>query len=254
MTIKYALYPTNFGSKKPTYYARVITSQLLDTEDIIEIVAKRGTTVTHTDVRSVIDILSRVIEDKLAEGASIHLPFANFSLTIKGQFNEFSDKFNHRLHTITPTVNKGKLLKKATFKHLPAQKIRIPKKHPHLITFKDLASGTNNDMITPGGLGILLGYNLAIDLLDPTQGIYLVKKDKKKIQYPVPDIGKNEDSELIFKIPDDLEKGIYTCKVCTMLRDGTPGSGKLVYTLAHPSVHRRRKSTTIRRPRNSGND
>lgn len=244
MPIKYAIYQNNLNDGKTGYYAKAISSNSLNTDEIIDIIANRGTTVTKTDVQCVLEILSTVIEDELKNGATIRLPFANFSTVIKGKFKGYNDKFVGSRHTISASVSLGKRLKKSMREMLSVQKTSLPEKRPSPRSFSDISSGTQDMFITPGGPAIITGKYLRFDLSDPKQGIFLINAQNRKDSKRVSQIGKNEPGELFFKIPDDLQPAVYEVAVLSTI-NGSLRRGVLQNTLI-ASEHQQASSDTLK--------
>jgi hypothetical protein len=181
-------------------------------EDVIARMVERDSTVTKADILSVMEDFEKVLESFISEGASVVLPFANYSTSIKGVFEGQDSTFDSAKHQITINVNPGKEINKTLTKQgLTVEKQETVIPQPNLTIFTDFNSGKKNSIITPAGMGQILGHRLKFDPAVDEDGIYFVKDDNTEIKVSV--VGQNKPSVLMFMIPSDLTSGDYNPQV-----------------------------------------
>ncbi len=224
MSIQYALYENNLNTAKAnTYTAKVKSYQTVTEEVLIDELAQRGTTLTKTDLKAVMTLLSDAIEQHLALGNSINLPFANFIPVIKGVFSASDDIYDEKRHALSVSVSLGNRLRKFSKLGVSCKKIRLPKPRPAMDNFIDCNTETQDTLITPGGLAKILGYRLIFDDQDPDQGVFFKSSDKKST--PVIKFALIRAKVLVFTVPKELQRGTYTVEIRTkfgsILREGT---------------------------------
>jgi hypothetical protein len=85
---------------------------------------------------------------------------------------------------------------------------------PLLVSLEDIASGTVNDTVTPGGVATLSGVRLNFRKDDPQQGIFLIDsaKNEHRIERTLSHTGK----QIVFLIPATLTPDEYTLELRTL--------------------------------------
>lgn len=212
MTIQYALYKNKLATaKNKTFTAKVKSYRSITEDALLDELADRGTTLTKTDIKAVLELLSESIERNLSRGNTINLPFANFIPVIKGTFNDPNDQFRDSRHKISFSVSLGNRLRKLPKRGLRVKKIRPLTPRPVIEECVDLTTNTVDTRITPGGLAKLSGFSLKLDNNDEKQGIFLRIKGKKKIR--ITQYGQIRARDILFLIPEGLKKGNYSLEV-----------------------------------------
>jgi hypothetical protein len=207
MPINYYLRENKLTQEEGDYMANVRSSRQVDLEDVIKRMGERGSTVTKADILSVMEDFEGALESLLAEGANVTTPFANFSTSIRGVFDGATDSFDPSRHQITLIVHPGKNVRAYFKQNVSPQKEEKADKGPNLIDFVDNNSGEHNSILTPGGLGTLIGNRLSYDPEDQNQGVFFIAEDGAETQVAI--IGQNKPSMLVFIIPETLSSGDY---------------------------------------------
>lgn len=212
MTIQYALYENKLNTAKAhTFTAKVKSYQTISEDILVDELAKQGTTLTKTDIKAVLELLSDAIERNLEKGNTINLPFANFIPIIKGIFDSSTDQYDEKRHRVSVSVSLGNRLRKFSNLKIRPKKIRLPKPSPVIDNFQDLDSESLDSIMTPGGMGKLLGFHLVFDQQDTDQGVFILTQRKKRIR--IPQYALIKSKMIIFMVPKDLEKGTYSIEV-----------------------------------------
>jgi hypothetical protein len=103
---------------------------------------------------------------------------------------------------------------------------------PVPIHYDDLATETQDDLVSPGKTAKINGSLLKFDESDPQQGVFFVNIANGSSKHATGKFAKNKPGELIFSNPTDLVPGLYRLEVRTIIT-GTKGirSGVLPYEL-----------------------
>ena len=87
--------------------------------------------------------------------------------------------------------------------------------NPFQLTFN---SEARNSVLTPGGMGELVGHRLKVDPADDAQGVFFVTEDGAETKVAV--LGRNKPANLMFLVPDSLTAGNYTLEVRAKIYSG----------------------------------
>ena len=166
--------------------------------DVVEEMLKRGTLLTRTDITAVFDLFHIVTDDLVKQGYSINLPICNGSPSISGVFTGPDDAFDPSRHFVKYNLNPGTLIRDALSK-IKVEKTDPVDKSPYIERFNDVVSQTSDDVLTPKGIGELIGSRISFDAADEEQGLYFIATDGSENK--VTTIALNKPSKLIFMIP-----------------------------------------------------
>ncbi len=173
MNIHYLLYPNKLTEDPGDYIARVRVAGAADLDKVIDrMINQEGSIAVRADVLSTMEDFFHAVEDLLVEGYTVRTPVANFRLGVKGTFDGAGDSFDPKRHRIVAKANIGLRLRKAV-----PPRIEMAKGHgslyiPRPEEYSDAASGSVNDILTPGGIGKVRGNLLRFDPADPLQGVF----------------------------------------------------------------------------------
>ncbi len=228
MKVKFSLIENKLTPDPNDYRARVHPENTLTVEDIINTMTGHGSTVTKAESLAVIEEYNRAIFEALSKGHNVQMPEFTIGISIRGVFNSKKETFNGSKHKVELKMNpKGKL--KEAIKTITLQKVKAPDNGPLLEMLKDLMSGTENELLTPGGIAHIEGQDMKFDASDPAQGIFLMAGDKTETK--VETIARNMPSELIFMVPA-LAPGTYDLELRSIAHKGkTLRTGELAPTL-----------------------
>jgi hypothetical protein len=230
MPIQYVLHENNLTSDPGDYAAMVQPSASAELEDVIERVIEGGSTISRPDIFGVLEDFVRAIENMVLEGTSVNTPLANFGASIKGVFDGQADSYDPNRHQVTATVTPGSRLRAAVRKRAQVVKGEAFKPRPNPLEYTDLNSGERNSVLTPGGLGQVIGHRLKFDPADANQGVFFVG-DAGATRAEV--VGRNKPGELMFLVPAGLASGEYTLQVRAVIYGGEEvRSGALAATLS----------------------
>lgn len=240
MTIKFRLQPKHLPGEASRYSARVVYSEVVDLEGLIETMDLRGASITRSDMLAVFEVLLQTLLYLLWRGVRIVTPFGEFGLTIKGDFSDEADNFDPRRHRVELLLKPGERLKEefAQKVEVRRQQKRVPS--PILTQCTNLADPTAAGLLSPGRMARLRGYDLKFDPADPEQGIFLIplpgglSSDPQAAPIRVSEVGRNKGRELIFVVPPNLAVGAYALEVHAAFGQSLIRHGRLEETLLVP--------------------
>jgi hypothetical protein len=218
VSIHYKLVENKIASSPGVFRAIVQPTRKTGLEDVIKEVLKRGSTVNEADVRSVMTDFVDAIVDMMIEGAFISMPVANFRCGIRGNFDGPDDGYDPARHQVAAYVLPGIRIRRAFQTGVQVIKEESFDLDPKPEVYTDVHSGTQDNLLTPGGLGRLVGRRLKFDPADPDQGIFFLAEDGSAT--PVAFVGKNMPAELFFTVPT-LAVGEYVLEVRAVPRDAS---------------------------------
>jgi hypothetical protein len=77
--------------------------------------------------------------------------------------------------------------------------------------FTDINTGTTNSILTPGGIGQLIGSELKFDPANVTEGLYLVNEAGGETKITI--LATRTEGKMVFSIPTGLAAGSYSMEV-----------------------------------------
>ncbi len=229
MPIQYSLRENHLTPEPNDFMATVTPTRSVEMNDVIDRMVDRGSTVTKADILSVMEDFQKALEGFIREGASVIMPFAHYTASIKGVFEGQDDIYDSKRHQITININPGKEIKALAKKELVVEKHEAVKPTPNPAVFTDFNTGEKNTIITPGGMAKVLGHRLKFNSDIEEDGIYFVKEDGTEMKITI--IGQNKPSVLMFMIPAELSSGDYTLEVRIKVGESVR-LGKLSNTLS----------------------
>lgn len=232
MAIQYALYLNHLTADPDDHLAVVQNQNPRTMEDITDIMIGRGSTVTKAEALSVIEEYEAAIAQVLTEGDSVNTPLMRISASIPGVFTSPGDRFDRERHYIRLNVNAGGRISEIA-DMLSAEKVDADQPKPELQLFRDVASDTTGETLTPGGVGELNGSRLKIDPTQTDQGVFFMAANGAETRSDT--YIRNKPANLIFMIPDSLASGEYDIEVRTVLHNtDNLRTGRLDVSLVAP--------------------
>lgn len=211
MSINYVLLENNLTSDPDDHMAMVQPTGTAELDDIIERMIEMGSTVVKADILSVLENYHSTIENMVLEGMNVNTPGANYKVSIRGVFDGQSDSFDPQRHQVRAAVSPGRRFRSAIEERAQPVKQEPVKPKPNPLEYIDLNSDTRNSVLTPAGMGQVVGHRLKFDPEDDAQGIFFVADDSTETKAAV--VGRNKPADLMFMVPGDLDAGEYTLEV-----------------------------------------
>lgn len=210
MAIKYFLQPNPITPDPNDQSARVISNQVHDLQSITREMLKRGSTITEADISAVLKVFFDVVIDEVVEGNSVNLPLVTIRPGITGVFNSATDSFDASRHFKKANLNAGVLLNQR-MALAGVEKVMQAAAAPALIAFTDINTQTTNSILTPNGIGQLVGEELKFNPANANEGIFFIAADATATKVTV--VASRTEGRLMFSIPAALVPGSYTLEV-----------------------------------------
>lgn len=211
MPIRFYLQPNSITPNSHEQFARIAANDTLTADDIIKKALRRGTTLTETDLKAVMNLLFTVIADEVVDGNVVLLPLVNIRPSISGTFSTITDTFDSTRHSTGASISSGVLLN-YKMRDAKTEKISSSQLIPTLLEFKDMDSGSVNHLFTAGGIGQIVGSDLKFNTSNPEEGIFLVNHTTQS-QTRIGVLAMRTKGKLLFKIPGTLATGQYSLEV-----------------------------------------
>lgn len=213
--LKYSLRENLLTPAPDDCMAQTVDVRSYNQDKLIDLMMKRGTTLTKADVAAVLQVYTEVISELTANGCAVNTPLFLTSFSISGVFSTMADSFDKTRHTISVNANPGTLLRESAKKIRP-EKTEAATTDPYIIETQDIVSGTVNLMLTAGGILRLTGSRLKFDATDTEQGVFLVPADGGgDVKCAV--VAENKPARIMVMIPADIVPGAYYAEVRTKL-------------------------------------
>ncbi len=210
MPIKYYLQPNPITPDPNDQSARVLPDASLTLDDIIAKMVKRGTLVTETDAKAVLNLFFEVVCDEVVDGNFVNLPLVNIRSGISGVFTSVTDNFDPARHALRATLSSGTLLNEKMQAARPEKTLQ-PTPSPVILEFLNVNTNTTNTVLTPGGIGQIIGEELKFNPDNAQEGVFFVKSDGTETKATV--FATRTTGKLVFNIPNTLTAGTYTLEV-----------------------------------------
>lgn len=214
--LKYALRENLLTPEPDDYMAQTVDARSYSGEEIVELMLKRGSTLTKADAAAAVELYNTVCADLIADGCNLNTPLMNTSLSIGGVFSGAGDSFDASRHTVKLNVAPGVLLREAAGR-VRVEKTEAASTDPYITVVRDVVSGEVNGTLTLGGILEATGSRLKYDAADTQQGLFLVPESGAAIRCDV--VAENKPARLMVMIPATVTAGTYHVEVRTKLTD-----------------------------------
>ncbi len=202
MTIKYFLTTVKTVNGQEKHAATVISNGTLGEKELINHMQRKGSTVSVSDMKAVLQDLTEIFDAAFLEGMRINFnDMFTFSVSMQGTFDDLSDSFDQSKQNLYIVATVDKKCLKRFQDNARAQKIEKIRKTPVIREYFDLKTKTKNQKITPGDNGIIRGVRLKLDPANTDETIVLIDSATRKL-YPVIQYSFIQPSEIIFTVPD----------------------------------------------------
>ena len=239
MKIRYTLHEYHFNGGK-SYRARVKHGRVVDLEGVIEEMKLPLAGLTTAVVTAILGELARVILRLLLEGCKVVTPLGVFSLTIKGEFDGTTARFDGRNQHFEIKIKPDEWMQHQVKLKAKPQKVAASMKQPQPQTVLNMHGENAKGILIPGEMAQIYGRDLKFDRADPRQGIFLlpVEADNppKRAGAPIriEQVGYNKGRKLVFIVPADLPAGTYLLEVCARIGRNTLRCGQFPQALRVP--------------------
>lgn len=215
--LRYALFENKLTSDPDDHKAVVQPISTKTMEDVADLMVSRGSTVTRAEVLSVMEEFTLATMQFLRDGHNIITPLFKLSLSVSGVFDNAYDTYDTSRHEVNVCINPGMRLREVPTL-VKLEKVTSIRPMPVLQSFRDVTSGKENETLTPGGVGRIIGTLLRFDVADPDQGVFFTAMNGFVTKVEI--LASQKPSEVIFVIPATLTPGEYSLSVRATLNRG----------------------------------
>ena len=220
--LKYSLRENLLTPDPDDCMAQVQDVRSYSQDEIIDLMMRRGTTLTKADVAAVLQVYTEVVGELTADGSAVNTPLFNTGFSVGGVFTGMTDSFDKARHTVSVNVNAGSALREAV-KSVKTEKVEGSNTDPYITEATDVVSGAVNSTLTAGGILRLTGSRLKFDAADEAQGVFLVPESGETVRCAV--VAENKPARVMVMVPQDIAAGTYYAEVRTKL-DSSRQPGK----------------------------
>ena len=213
--LKYSLRENLLTPEPDDCMAQVQDVRSYSQDEVIDLMMRRGTTLTRADVAAVLQVYTEVVGELTADGSAVNTPLFNTSFGVSGVFTSMSDSFDKARHTVSVNINAGTALREAV-KSVKTEKTEGANTDPYITEAADVVSGAVNSTLTAGGILRLTGSRLKFNASDAAQGVFLVPENGgEAVRCGV--VAENKPARVTVMIPADIAGGTYYAEVRTKL-------------------------------------
>jgi hypothetical protein len=229
--ITFSVHRTNFQNGSSPYRAQVQSQGTLDIPDVVERMARHGSTVTEMDAAAALSSFFFVAEDLLLDGYRINTPFGVLAISIRGGFENETDPYEQGKQYIELILIPTTTCRQRVGPRAQVQRRRASQPQPMLSSTRNPNNGAADTTLTPGGGAHLYGELLNFDPNDPEQGIFIIPANGNGEPVRVEVVLRNSSRELAFLVPAELAAGEYTIEVRRLFGKTDIRTGVLKETL-----------------------
>lgn len=215
MPLPYTLHKNSIrqqASDSPSYRAVAKNITYVRLEDAIEALTQPGSILKETECVAVIHRFLDYLNEQVAEGNGFLSPYFRLTPGVRGVFESENDAYDPQRHRPSVNFRAGKKMQQA-MRRMKVQRIDSEVPAPILTAFQDWKSDTENQRITPGYTGLVVGEQLKIaNSHDPEQGVFFIHLPTQQA-YRAEGVFHNYPQKLLLPIPDALPPGRYTVEV-----------------------------------------
>lgn len=212
MPIKYFLQPNPITPNPNDQSAHVMTGDNLTLDNIAQELANRGTATSKALALAILSGAQDIMAEKVADGYAINTPLLTLRPGITGVFTDPTDTFDPARHTKRCNLQMGRMLAEA-MAAATTEKVLKAAPEPALNAFINKSTGAVNGIVTPGGIGEIVGEELKFDPAVATAGIYFVPTAAgAAVKVPTANIATRTEGSLLFLTPT-LVAGTYRLEV-----------------------------------------
>lgn len=203
------LYDYALSQRSDARKGRVVRSRTLTIDQLVDAVVARRSDLNAATLKMAYQLLHDVALDELANGASVQFGLATHRLGVKGVFcgdgDAWDDDHHHLVLESPPTSSVRKAIDRTRVKMRGRASTATV-----INTITDLATGSVNQRLTPGGGLRIAGTRVKIVGDDPQAGVTLVHVDSgHQLMIGASQLMKNHPRELLLVLPRAMTPGSY---------------------------------------------
>jgi hypothetical protein len=209
MTIKYYLANNPISRVVKSFFARVVPNAVLNLDDLIVSMLKRGTSATEADIRHILHLFFDVFSDELKNGSFVNTPIVNGRPSVQGVFDSINALFDPAIHGKRASMSQGALVA-AKMAEAVLERTTQAIVMPTLLEFIDAKSKTSNNLLSMGSIGTILGDELKFNESNAAEGVFFIDSLGNATKAEV--YSDIHEGEVKFVIPN-LATGVYSVEL-----------------------------------------
>jgi hypothetical protein len=211
MALKIAVLKNNFPGCQSPFMVRSESSDVVEYDKLVEIMANGRTTLSQIDILAVMQLYKEEIKKQLAEGKTVKTPTGSFFLSAAGSMDSLDESFlpndltkNHevRLHHRPEKNFEVSILDELQVVREERPDLSVP-----IIRSVAAAGEENPETIRPSGMVQIKGLRLRFDPTALGQGLFFADSAGTEVRsdfYPMIMPGT-----VLASVPDTLAPGTY---------------------------------------------
>ena len=233
----YRLIKNHLFGEEERYNGRVVYTETMSFDDIVDLMMYHGSTVTRADIMAVSEDLIKAIIMAVLLGKRVVTPFGIYGLRVTGPFYGPEDTFEAGRNEVLGSVRGSAEFHEAVDNQLTLTKHRSGVRRPSPLTCKNFFKDAPDTELSPGHTARVYGELLRFDPEDPDQGIFLIPTENGSGALNgvevvrVEEVTRTTASEATFLVPPDLVPGDYILEVRTRLSQKNLRAGQLEQVL-----------------------
>jgi hypothetical protein len=217
--INVILKPNTVGENPTGFHALTVQGENRTTADFIRTMMSIRGGVTEGECALWIDLVKRAFVFELSQGRIVNIDgFISANVHIQGDFPRSDSSFDPTRNTVHGSINFSRVINKILAAS-PVHHVSDAASGLYIEHIHDIASGTEDRVLTPG-MGIRIrGNKMKIAGDDPAVGITIINAAGGSVMVDAAAIMRNGPREIEFICPS-LPPGTYRLQVTTMYAGG----------------------------------
>jgi len=214
-SIKVELHPYGLTDRKDDRYGRAVTTKSLNENDLVALAVERRTDISASTMKAVVQLLTDIAIEQVADGASVRFGLGYFNLGVSGVFVGSHAKWDSGVHRFFVKAAPVAKLRSAVatckgdVRGMAAGGLCIN-------SVTDVSTGAINSVLTAGGGVNVEGVKIKLEGVEGSVGLYLTHMDTNQVTPIVRTaILVNKPSQLSFILPTKLASGSYKLGIST---------------------------------------
>ncbi|MCW9705612.1 DUF4469 domain-containing protein [Fodinibius salsisoli] len=210
--LEYTLYNNHFTADNPDdRLARPVNVPINTREDLIDDITSPGSILKPTETNAVIDNYWQRITGYIRDGEAYRDDYIRTRFGISGVFQNDEDQYDPARHQVLISIVPKDSVTDAA-DDINLQKVDGQAIRPEVETIYDWGSGTDDDILTPGGVLEIKGTHLKIHNNIEEEGVFFVNQ-ADSTETAATHIRTSEPKTLTLQVPEGLTAGTYRIEV-----------------------------------------
>jgi hypothetical protein len=231
------LHDNPLTERKDDRYGRVVNIASINVDVLIARAIASGFNGNAASMKATLEAVEAEALKAVIRGEIVNYGLGHIALDVEGAFIGDAASWDPAVNSLAARITPSKKLRQA-LKATPVRIRGMAADGAAINTVTDVATGTVNERLTPGGMVNLSGSRIKITGDAEGVGLWLTNQDTQDaVQVPSTAIGINEPSRVSFVVPATLPAGSYLLSIVTQFTGGgikltSPRTIVLHYVLA----------------------